>query len=75
MVLLCLSHRVYYVQKHLIGKYFKGMPSVLNRVKIRGIRGLIHGPNSIFLEPFLDFDCYMDWGIVLYKYKIVIIVF
>jgi hypothetical protein len=49
--------------------------SVLNGVEIRGIRGPIYGPNSIFLELFLDFDCYIDWGIVLYKYKIVVIVF
>jgi hypothetical protein len=51
------------------------MPGILNKVKIRGIRGPINSPNSILLELFLDFDCYIDQGIVLYKYKIVVIMF
>jgi hypothetical protein len=48
---------------------------ILDRVKIGGIRGLISGLNFILLELFLDFDYYIDQGIVLYKYKIVVIVF
>jgi hypothetical protein len=51
------------------------VPGVLDKVKIRGIRGLIRGPDSILLELFLDFDYYIDRGIVLYKYEIVVIVF
>jgi hypothetical protein len=51
------------------------VPGVLDRVEIGGIRGLISGPNSILLELFLDFNYYMDQGIILHKYKIVVIVF
>ena len=51
------------------------MLGILNRVEIRGIKGLINSPDSILLELFLDFDCYIDRGIILYKYKIVVIVF
>jgi hypothetical protein len=51
------------------------MLGILNRVKIKGIRGLINSPNSILLELFLNFDYYIDRGIVLYKYKIIIIMF
>jgi hypothetical protein len=36
------------------------VPDVLDKVKIRGIRGLISGSDSILLEPFLDFDYYID---------------
>jgi hypothetical protein len=51
------------------------VPGILDRVKIGGIRGLIGGPDSILLELFLDFECYIDRGIVLHEYKIVVIVF
>jgi hypothetical protein len=48
---------------------------VLNGIKVGGVGGPISGPNSIFLKLFFNFNSSMDWGIVLYKYKIVIIVF
>jgi hypothetical protein len=49
--------------------------SILNRIKVRGVKGPISGPNSIFLEPFFNFGSSIDWGVVLYKYKIIIIIF
>ena len=51
------------------------MLSVLDKVEIGGIKGLIRGLDSILLELFLDFDYCIDRSIVLYKYEIVVIVF
>ena len=51
------------------------MLGVLNGIKVGGVGGLISGPNPIFLEPFFDFDGSMDQGVVLYKHKIVVVVF
>jgi hypothetical protein len=51
------------------------MLGILNRIEVGGVRGPISGPNSIFLKLFFNFNGSIDRGIVLYKYKIVIIVF
>jgi hypothetical protein len=51
------------------------VPGVLNGIEVGGIGGPISSPNSIFLELFFDFDGSIDRGIVLHKYKIVVVVF
>ena len=47
---------------------------MLDRVKVWRIRGPICDSYTSFLELFLDFFGCMDWGIILYEYKVVSIV-
>ena len=48
---------------------------MFNRIKVRGIRGLISSINPIYFKLFLDFKYSMDRRVVLYENKLVVIVF
>jgi hypothetical protein len=48
---------------------------VFNRIKVKGIRGLISGINPIYFKLFLDFEYNMDRRVILYKNKLIIIIF
>ena len=48
---------------------------MFNRIKVRGIGGLIGGINPIYFKLFLDFKYSIDRRVILYENELVMIVF